>query len=128
VAYWDYQVVCTRCRRQKAKLLESLEAVKVTFDQRAINQWLAPKVLADWKAWATNQAQAFRCTSSAVEGRNDSLSELHHHQRGLLKQRYKVWTILHNFDYRASNETRSSLLPLTLYATTAAFWPRGAVL
>ena len=30
---------------------------------------------------------------------------MHHNQRGLPKQRYKVWTILHNFDGRAADGT-----------------------
>src|SRR5207248_8107761 len=61
--------------------------------------------LADWKAWATEQVTAFQRTSSAVEGRNGALAQLHHNQRGLPKQRYKVWTVLHNFDCRAPDGT-----------------------
>ncbi len=33
------------------------------------------------------------------------LAQLHHNQRGLPKQRYKVWTVLHNFDCRAADGT-----------------------
>ena len=81
------------------------EEVRAAFDQHAITQRLAPKVLADWKAWATDQTKAFQRASSAVEGRNGSLSQLHHNQRGLPQPRYKVWTVLHNFDCRASDGT-----------------------
>ena len=56
-------------------------------------------------AWAAEQAKAFQRASSAVEGRNGYLSQLHHNQRGLPKHRYKVWTVLHNFDCRASDGT-----------------------
>ena len=48
---------------------------------------------------------AFQRASSAVEGRNGALSQLHHNQRGLPKRRYKVWTVLHNFDCRAPDGT-----------------------
>ena len=75
------------------------------FDQHVITQRLAPKGLADWKAWATEQVTAFQRASSAVEGRNGALAQLHHNQRGLPKQRYKVWTVLHNFDCRALDGT-----------------------
>jgi hypothetical protein len=62
-------------------------------------------VLEGWKAWAATQAKAFQRASSAVEGRNGYLSQMHHNHRGLPKRRYKVWTVLHNFDCRAPDGT-----------------------
>ena len=79
--------------------------VRSAFDQHVITQRLAPQGLADWHAWATEQVTAFQRASSAVEGRNGALAQLHHNQRGLPKQRYKVWTVLHNFDCRAPDGT-----------------------
>jgi len=101
MVYWDYQVARTRCRRRQAKRQAAWAEVHVAFDQHAITQRLAPQVLADWKAWAFQRTKAFQRTSSAVEGRNGYLSQMHHNHRGLPRQRYKVWTILHNFDCRA---------------------------
>jgi hypothetical protein len=48
---------------------------------------------------------AFQRTSSAVEGRNGYLSQMQHNHRGVPKRRYKVWTILHNFDCHAADGT-----------------------
>jgi uncharacterized protein DUF6399 len=62
-------------------------------------------VLEEWCAWARLRVQAFARASSAVEGRNGYLSQMHHNHRGLPKQRSKVWTILHNFDCRAADGT-----------------------
>ena len=84
--------------RRKAKIRQALEVVQATFQAHAITTQLALEVLEDWKAWATQRTKAFQRTSSAVEGRNGYLSQMHHHHRGLPKQRYKVWTVLHNFD------------------------------
>lgn len=103
MVYWDYQVARTRCRRRKAKMQEAWEAVRAAFDQHPITQRLPPQVLADWQAWATDQAQTLQRASSAVEGRNGYLSQMHHNHRGLPKQRYKVWAVLHNFDCRAAD-------------------------
>jgi hypothetical protein len=103
--YWATQVPRTRCRRRKAKLQEALEVVRAAFAQHPITQRLAPHVLAAWQAWATDRVKAFQRASSAVEGRNGVLSQLHHNQRGLPKRRYKVWTILHNFDCHAADGT-----------------------
>jgi hypothetical protein len=103
--YWHAQVSRTRCRRRKAKMQEALEEVRSAFERHAITQRLAPQVLVAWTAWATDRVKAFQRASSAVEGRNGYLSQMHHNHRGLPKQRYKVWTILHNFDCRASDGT-----------------------
>jgi len=105
LVYWEHQAVRTRCARRKAKIVQALEAVRAAFDQHAITQRLAPQVLADWQAWATDRVNTFQRTSSAVEGRNGYLSQMHHNHRGLPKQRYKVWTVLHNFDCRAADGT-----------------------
>ena len=78
---------------------------QVTFRTHAITQQLAPQVLEEWKAWATQRTQVFQRTSSAVEGRNGSLAQMQHNQRGLPKHRYKVWAVLHNFDCRAADGT-----------------------
>jgi hypothetical protein len=84
---------------------EALQEVRATFERHAITQRLAPQVLAAWHAWATDRVKAFQRASSSVEGRNGYLSQMHHNHRGLPKQRYKVWTILHNFDCRAADGT-----------------------
>jgi hypothetical protein len=75
------------------------------FDQHGIPQRLVPHVLAEWQAWATEQVMALQRASSAVEGRNGALAQLHHHQRGVPKRRDKVWTVLQNFDCYALDGT-----------------------
>jgi Family of unknown function (DUF6399) len=105
MVYWAHQVPRTRCRRRKAKLQEALGAVRVAFELHPMTRRLAPPVLAAWQAWAIDRVKAFQRASSAVEGRNGVLAQLHHNQRGLPKQRYKVWTVLHNFDCHAADGT-----------------------
>ena len=103
--YGQRQVSRTRCPRRKAKILQALQAVQNASDTHPITQQLAPDVLEGWQAWAAEHAKAFQRASSAVEGRNGSLAQLHHHHRGLPKRRYKVWRVLHNFDCHASDGT-----------------------
>jgi len=105
LVYWEHQVARTRCLRRQAKMRQALETVQVAFGHHAITQRLPPQALTEWRAWAIHRVSAFQRASSAVEGRNGSLAQLHHHQRGLPKQRYKVWAILHNFDCRAADST-----------------------
>jgi hypothetical protein len=101
--YWEQQVLRTRCPRRKATLLAALEAVRAAFEAHPLTAQLPPEVLAGWKAWAADQAKTFQRASSAVEGRNGYLSQMHHNHRGLPKRRYKVWSALHNVDCRASD-------------------------
>jgi len=105
LVYWTHQAAHTRCARRKAKMLRLLEAVRAAFHQHTITRRMPPQVLEDWQVWATQRVKAFQRASSAVEGRNGYLAQMHHNHRGLPKRRYKVWTALHNFDCRASDGT-----------------------
>ncbi len=101
--YWQQRVSRARGRRRKAKLVRGLEVVQAAFEAHPLTAQLPPEVLAGWKAWAAEHARTFQRASSAVEGRNGYLSQMHHNHRGLPKRRYKVWSALHNFDCRASD-------------------------
>jgi hypothetical protein len=105
LVYWEHQAARTRCTRRKAKIVQALEAVRTAFDTHVITQRLSPQVLVDWHAWAMDRVITFQRASSAVEGRNGYLSQMHHNHRGLPKHRSKVWTVLHNFDCRAADGT-----------------------
>jgi len=100
---WEQQVRRTRCPRRKAKLLEAREAVRAALEAHPLTAQLSPEVFVGWKAWAADDAKLCQRASSAVEGRTGSLSQMHHHHRGLPKRRDKVWSALHNFDCRASD-------------------------
>ena len=103
--YWQAQLCRTRCPNQKARIALMLQGVEAAFDRHPCTRQLAPEVLAGWKAWAGEHARAFQRASSAVEGRNGYLSQMHHNHRGLPMRRYQVWTVLHNFDGRAADGT-----------------------
>jgi hypothetical protein len=103
--YWQEQRSCTRCPVQKAQIARVLQAVQDAFERHPCTGQLAPEVLAGWQAWAGEHARAFQRASSAVEGRNSYLSQMHHNHRGLPTRRYKAWTVLHDFDCRAFDGT-----------------------
>jgi len=105
MVYWQEQLLRTRHREQKARIALALKALEEAFERHSCTRQLQPELLADWKAWATDQARAFQRASSAVEGRNGYLSQMQHNHRGLPARRYAVWTALHNFDGRAKGGT-----------------------
>src|SRR5438046_4108459 len=103
--YWHEQLRRTRHPVHKAQIALVLQAVEEAFARHSCTRQLKPEVLAGWKAWAAEHARAFQRASSAVEGRNGYLSQMQHNHRGLPKRRYKVWTVLHNFDCYGSDGT-----------------------
>jgi Family of unknown function (DUF6399) len=105
LVYGERQIARTRCRRRKALVQEAWAKVRAALDPHAITPRLAPQLLAEWDAWATDRGNALQRASSSVEGRNGSLSQRHHNQRGLPKRRDKVWTVLHHVDCRAAEGT-----------------------
>jgi hypothetical protein len=103
--YWHEQLRRTRCPGHKAQIALVLQAVEEAFARHPCTLKLTAEVLAGWQAWAGEHARAFQRASSAVEGRNGSLSQMQHNHRGLPLRRYQVWTVLHNFDGRAADGT-----------------------
>jgi hypothetical protein len=103
--YWHEQLRRTRHPVQKAQIALVLQAIEEAFERHSCTRQLKPEVLAAWKSWAADHAKAFQRASSAVEGRNGSLSQMQHNHRGLPTRRYPVWTALHNFDCRAMDGT-----------------------
>jgi Family of unknown function (DUF6399)/IclR helix-turn-helix domain len=101
--YWQNQVSRAWGRRRKAQLVQVLGAVQAAFEAHPLTALLPPEVLAGWQTWAAEHAKTFQRASSAVEGRNGYLSQMHHNHRGLPVHRYQVWSALHNFDCRASD-------------------------
>jgi hypothetical protein len=102
---WQAQRSRTRCPRRQAKLCEAWAAGQTAFDRHPITGQLAPAVRRGGETWASEHAKAFQRASSAVEGRNGSLSQMPHNHHGLPKGRDKVWTVLPTFDCRASDGT-----------------------
>jgi len=84
--YWEYRVAHTRCARRKAKIQQACEAVRATFHTHELTVRLPESALEKGHTWATQQAHAFQRASSADEGYNGMLAQLHHNQRGLPKR------------------------------------------
>jgi hypothetical protein len=103
--YWQEQLRRTRHAGQKAQIALVLQTVEEAFERHPCTCQLKPELLADWQAWAAAHVKAFQRASSAVEGRNGYLSQMQHNHRGLPTRRYRVWTVLHNFDCRAADGT-----------------------
>ena len=61
-----------------------------------------------WWNWAMAMVSKFQRSSSAVEGRNGYLSQVHHNRRGLSTKRLQVSTVIHNFSLKRSDGTTAA--------------------
>ncbi|MCM1983759.1 DUF6399 domain-containing protein, partial [Lyngbya confervoides] len=61
-----------------------------------------------WWSWSMEMVAKFQRTSSAVEGRNGSLAQLHHAHRGIDPKTLQVFKIIHNYDLRRIDGTTAA--------------------
>jgi hypothetical protein len=61
-----------------------------------------------WQPWAEWIVSRFRRASSAVEERNDYLSQMHHSGKGIPPQRLQVLTVIHNVGLKRPDGTTAA--------------------
>ena len=83
------------------KALAFLEQHPVTIDLSKLDR-------EQWWNWAIWMVSKFQRSSSAVEGRNGYLSQVHHNRRGLSTKRLQVSTIIHNFSLKRNDGTTAA--------------------
>ncbi|MDJ0590630.1 MAG: DUF6399 domain-containing protein [Pleurocapsa sp. MO_226.B13] len=106
--YWQQQVRRTKnpdARKDyqaaylKAKKLLRIHPVTVSLSLSTRESWW------NWAIWMVSK---FQRSSSAVEGRNGYLSQVHHNRRGLSSKRLQVSTVIHNFSLKRSDGTTAA--------------------
>jgi hypothetical protein len=95
--YWEQQTRRTKNPQLKAAYQQALQPAQIALMAHPFTTTLAPAQLEQWQAWATWMVSKFQRASSAVEGRNGDLSQIHHNRRGLSARRLGVITTIHNF-------------------------------
>jgi hypothetical protein len=64
---------------------------------------MSPEEKEQWQNWAIGMVGNFHRSSSAVEGRNGTLSQMYHTRRGLTSSRLKALTVIFNYDHHRSD-------------------------
>ncbi len=97
VIYWQQQAF----RTKNPHLRQDYQAANIKanqiFEQHPFTQNLNQSDREQWWNWAIWIVSKFQRSSSAVEGRNGYLSQIHGLRRGLSSKRLKVATVIHNF-------------------------------
>jgi hypothetical protein len=101
--YWEQQTRRTKTPVLKALYQQAYQQSKIMLMADPLTSKLSPEQFAQWQTWATWMVTKFQRASSAVEGRNGYLSQIHHNRRGLSAQRLGVMTTIHNFYLKRSD-------------------------
>jgi len=106
--YWQQQATRTKTPTLKAAYQVAAQQAHATLLGHPITAALEEEPFKQWQAWALDMVTKFQRTSSAVEGRNGYLSQMHHNRRGLSSQRLRVMTTIHNFHLRRADGTTAA--------------------
>ncbi len=106
--YWHQQTTRTKTPTLKATYLMATQQAHAALMRHPITAALSEDQFNQWQLWAREMVTKFQRTSSAVEGRNGYLSQIHHNRRGLSPLRLRVMTVLHNFYLQRSDGTTAA--------------------
>jgi hypothetical protein len=101
--YWQYQTDRTKTPHLKAAYQTAVQQTQAALLNHPFTNALSPEHFTQWQSWAISMVTKFQRTSSAVEGRNGFLSQIHHNRRGLSTRRLQVMTTIHNFHLKRSD-------------------------
>jgi hypothetical protein len=104
--YWQKQTERTKNPSLKEGYFYASEQAQSELEQHPLTASLIHEK--EWLSWAKWMVSNFQRTSSAVEGRNGWLSQIHHNGRGLPTKRLRALTIIHNYYLKRSDGTTAA--------------------
>ncbi len=107
-AYWQQQVQRTKNSELRADYQAASLKTFDCFKIHPVTVSLSQLDREQWWHWAIWMVSKFQRCSSAVEGRNGYLAQVHHNRRGLSTKRLKVSTVIHNFALKRSDGTTAA--------------------
>jgi hypothetical protein len=108
VVYWQQQVRRTKNPDARKDYQAAYRKAKEFLELHPITLSLSESTKQSWWNWAIWIVSKFQRCSSAVEGRNGYLSQVHHNRRGLSTKRLQVSTVIHNFSLKRSDGTTAA--------------------
>ena len=91
VVYWHHQLHKTKNPKQRVKYQQAWRRAVNTLQSDTLTATLPASELERWLTWAEWMTRQFHRSSSAVEGRNGFLSQMHHNGRGLTEKRLRAF-------------------------------------
>lgn len=104
--YWQKQADRTKASDLKEGYQYAADKSLDKLDNHPLTSiFMENKDMISWAKWMVSN---FQRTSSAVEGRNGWLSQMHHNGRGLAPKRLKAQTVLHNYFLKRDDGTTAA--------------------
>ena len=101
--YWHKQAKKTKNPTLRKEYEKAYQKALVVFYTHALTGTFSEDEILFWQNWAEEMVGKFHRASSAVEGRNGFLSQIHHNNRGLNSNRLKSLTVMHNYFTKRSD-------------------------
>ena len=104
--YWKKQIAKT-----DSKIIKRLYAVSSYRAQKLCDEHNLTKCMLNgvdkgvWENWANEMCCLFQRTSSAIEGRNGWLAQMHFCGRGITEKRLRSQTTIHNYFLKRQDNT-----------------------
>lgn len=108
VLYWHREMEKTDNPHSRKKYKRAWEESLATLLAHPLTSMIPSEELKQWQGWAEWMANQFHRSSSAVEGRNGCLSQMHHNGRGLTVNRLQSLTVIHNFGIKKADGTTAA--------------------
>jgi len=115
VVYWHQQMEKAQNPKMRKIYQKAWEKASFTFNNHSMTNQVSQDEINQWVNWADWISGKFQRASSAIEGRNGYLSQMHHNGRGITSNRLKALTAIHNYDTKRRDGTTAAE---RLYDTT----------
>lgn len=105
--YWKNKINKTKSKIIKRFYRLSMSSAKTKLDSHYLsnNLFNNKQFMLEWRSWAESMCNIFIRTSSAIEGRNGWISQIHFNGRGLSKDRIHSQTAIHNYFLKRSDNS-----------------------
>jgi len=97
LVYWKLQRKKSKSKEIQKRAHKAYKIALQQYNQQSLTDTLEDQEKDIWFDWGKSMASMFQRTSSAIEGRNGWLSQMHFAGRGLTADRVKVQTTIHNY-------------------------------
>lgn len=104
--YWQKQITKTKSKAIREAYEKAYQSCLAKIERHSVTKVMMETSSAKvWLNWATDLSDLFQRTSSAIEGRNGWLSQMHFCGRGITVKRLKSQSIMHNYFLKRSDDT-----------------------
>lgn len=108
VVYWQVQLQRTSSEPLRYAYETAYEDALALLNNNPLTPGISEEETSQLYSWAHWMVMKFQRTSSAVEGRNGTLSRMNHNQRAIPLTRLKALTVIHNFEIKRKDGTTAA--------------------